>query len=92
MASLKETINKFDSACRILACSDKTLHDRLDEAIKEVSSLEEKDFNPDLRKAFRQVIEEIHAYRDSGLRSDMQSATALIILEMCIRLHRETME
>jgi hypothetical protein len=92
MASLKEIIKRFDAASRTLACTDKSLHDRLDGAIIEISSLDERDFNPDIRKGFRQVIEKIHAYRNSGDRSDMQSDTALSILEMCIRLHRETME
>ena len=90
MAYLKEIIEKFDTASRILACSDKLLHDRLDEAIKELSSLDEKDFNPDLRKGFLQVIEKIRAYRDSGVPSNTQSAAALSILDMCIRLHVET--
>ena len=92
MASLKETIRKFDLACRTLACTDESLHDRLEEAIFEISTLKERDFNPDYRKGFIQVMDKIHFYRLSGERSDLQSETALSILKMCIRLHIETME
>jgi hypothetical protein len=92
MASLYKTIERFDKACRILACSNKTLHDRVEEAISELSFLEEKDFNPDLRKGFRQVVDKISAYRANQASVDIQSATALSILEMCIKIHRETME
>lgn len=92
MASLKETIRKFDLASRTLACTDESLHDRLEEAIFEISTLKERDFNPDLRKGFILVMDKIHLYRVSGDRSDLQSNTALSILEMCIRLHSQTME
>ena len=92
MASLRETIKKFDSASRILASSNKLLKNRLNEAIMEVASLEEKDFNPDLRKTFQQVVENIRTYHEHVERSDTQSATALSILNMCIMLHRETWE
>jgi hypothetical protein len=92
MANLQETIKKFDSAVRILACTDKSLHDRLDEAIIEISALTEQDFNPDLRKEFYRATFKIRAYRDSGNCSDLQPDTALSILNMCLRLHRDTME
>ncbi len=92
MASLQETIRKFDLACRTLACTDESLHDRLEEAIFEISTLKDRDFNQDFRKGFVQVMEKIHFYRLSGDRSDLQSDTALSILKMCIRLHTETME
>jgi hypothetical protein len=92
MVSLKETIKRFDAACRILACTDQSLHDRLEGAILEISSLEEKDFNADIRDEYRRVIERIHDYQVGGYRSDLQWNTALSILEMCISLHRETME
>jgi hypothetical protein len=92
MASLKETIQKFDLACRTLACTDKPLHDRLEEAIIEISSLKEQDFNPDLRKYFYRVNFKIRAYRESGDCSDLQSDTAFSILDLCMRLHRDTME
>jgi hypothetical protein len=92
MASLKQTIKGFDAASRILACSDKPLHDRLDDAITEIASFEERDFNPDFRKGFRRVTDKIHAYRLSGERPDLQPEAALSILEMCISLHINTME
>jgi hypothetical protein len=92
MASLRETIKKFDAACRILASSDNSLHDRLDGALAEISSLNEKDFNPDFRKGFHKLYEEIRIYRDARYRPDMESDIALAILELCIRLHKETQE
>jgi hypothetical protein len=92
MKSLRQTIRMFDEACRILACSDKSLHDRVNDAINELSSLDENDFNSDLRKGFRQVREKIIAFRANQSAVDIQSATAHSILEMCIKMHRETME
>jgi len=92
MTSLKKTIQKFDGACRILACSNKSLHDRVEEAISVISSLDKKDFNPDLRKGFLQVLEKIGTYQVNQTSVDTQSATALSILEMCIKIHQETME
>jgi hypothetical protein len=92
MVSLKETIKEFDAATCILACTDRPLQDRMYAAIIEISSLRERDFNPDFRKIFNQVINQIIAYRDSGNRSDLRSGTAPTILEMCIRLHSDSME
>jgi phosphate uptake regulator len=92
MASLRETIKMFDTACQILISSDKSLHDRLDEALAEISSLDENDFNRDFRRDFRQLTEEIRANSDTGDGSDRQSDIALSILDLCIRLHRETQE
>jgi phosphate uptake regulator len=92
MASLRETIKMFDTACQILVSSDKSLQDRLDEALAEISSLDEKDFNRDFRKYYGHLSEEIQAYYDTGDRSDRQSDIALSILDLCIRLHRETQE
>ena len=81
MASIKEILQKFDSACRILAGSDKSRRDRLEKALLEISSLQDRDFNPDYRKGFQKLSEKIRIYRDAGDRWDMESDLALAILE-----------
>jgi hypothetical protein len=70
---------------RLRTCIDKPLQDRLDAAIIEISSLKKRDFDPDFRKCFIQLINQIIAYRDSGNRFDLRSGTAPSILEICIR-------
>jgi hypothetical protein len=92
MASLRETIQKLDAACRILAAADKSLHDRLEEALPEISSLKDRDFNPDFRKDFQQLSQTMGNYRAAIHRPDLEADIALAILELCIRVHKETQE
>ena len=92
MISLKETIRRFDNAVHILAGTDARLKERLEGAIGEISTLQEKDFNPDLRKTFRKVSERMHAYSLSRDIPERQAELADSIVEMCITLHRWTME
>ncbi len=84
---LKEAYAKLDAAFHALACSELSLHDRLEAAIAEVTLLKaERDFPPDYRGEFHQLMDEIHTYRESGDRPDLQSSLASTILEMFKKL------
>jgi hypothetical protein len=81
--SLMDVFEKLDKAVCILVCTDKSLQDRLDAAVVEIVSLQERELPPDLRKEFNQLIEQIHAYRNSAEHSGLQqSDLALAILQI----------
>jgi len=80
--NLNQTFEKLDTAVQVLVCNDTSLHDRLDLAIVELTALAERDFPPDCRKEFRQVMEMIQIYRKSGDREDLQSDLARAIFEL----------
>ncbi len=81
--SLRDVFEKLDKAMYILACTDSSLQDRLDAAIVEIVSLQERELPPDLRKEFNQLIEQIHAYRNSAEHSGLQqSDLALAIFQI----------
>lgn len=80
---LGDAYEKLDAALHALACSDMSLHDRLDVAIVEVTSLKaERDFPPDLHREFHQLMDQIRTYRESGDGPDLQSDLASAILEI----------
>lgn len=79
---LKQTFEKLDTAVQALICNDTLLHDRLDLAIGSLALLTQKDFPPDSRKEFNQLMGKIHIYRDSGDRVDLQSSLARAIFEL----------
>lgn len=92
MTSLKDIITSFDTACELLVASDKSLQERLEEALKEISWLEEKDMNADLRKGFRSMQEKIHAYQKDYFRQEAQTEAAIAIFRTCVFIHIQTWE
>jgi hypothetical protein len=62
-----------------LISSDSSLHDRLESALVELSSLKTGDFPPDLQKEFNHLVDLIHTYQDQYNPSDLQSQLALSI-------------
>ncbi len=90
MATLKKIITSFDTACEQMIASDKPLQLRLDDAIKEISLFEAKDFNADLKKGFIPLLENIRAFQAIKYRQDLQAEAARAIFRMCLLLHSET--
>jgi hypothetical protein len=77
--SLKDGYEKLDFAICVLISSDSSLHDRLESALVEISTLKEGDYPPDLHKEYNLLVDKIHTYRDQYNPSDLQPQLALSI-------------
>jgi hypothetical protein len=77
-----KTYPDLEQAVRALVANDAPLDERLELAIGRVSGLSGKHFPPTLQSEYRQLMQNIAAYRDGGSRPERRTDLALAIFTL----------